>query len=50
MEKSQLLGEINTETREWSDGILSLYGIQVTSESKGRFHELLFIIENLRIV
>ncbi|GJQ81470.1 btv [Trypoxylus dichotomus] len=30
--RAQLLGQIDSDTRQWSDGVLSLYSLQVTSE------------------
>lgn len=30
--RAQLLGQIDPDTRQWTDGVLSLYSLQVTSE------------------
>lgn len=32
LSKTQLLGQIDSDTRQWTDGVLSLYSLQVTSE------------------
>lgn len=32
MPRNQLLGYVDTETRQWTDGVLTLYSIQVTAE------------------
>lgn len=32
MPRSQLLGQIDSNTRQWTDGVLTLYSLQVTSE------------------
>lgn len=33
--KNQLLGQIDVNTRQWNDGILTKYSLQVVSESQG---------------
>lgn len=35
MPRNQLLGYIDLDTRQWSDGVLTLYSLQVASESSG---------------
>ncbi|RZC33069.1 cytoplasmic dynein 2 heavy chain 1 [Asbolus verrucosus] len=32
MQKTELLGQIDLDTRQWCDGVLTLYSLQVTSE------------------
>lgn len=32
MPRHQLLGHIDAETRQWTDGVLTLYSVQVTAE------------------
>lgn len=41
MSRNQLLGQIDIDTRQWSDGVLTMYSLQVTTEPLGL--EFLFI-------
>lgn len=38
MLKSQLLGHINADTRQWSDGVLTLKAQEVYNEPEGNFY------------
>lgn len=38
MLRSQLLGQIDMDTRQWTDGVLTIYSLQVTSEPQGILH------------
>lgn len=40
MQRNQLLGHIDLDTRQWSDGVLTLYSLQVASETQGTQHIL----------
>jgi len=37
MNKSQLLGHINADTRQWSDGVLTLKAQEVYNEREGNY-------------
>ena len=36
MQKTELLGQIDLDTRQWCEGVLTLYSLQVTSEPSGK--------------
>lgn len=37
MTRPQLLGKMNTDSNQWTDGVLTSYSLQVASESKGLY-------------
>lgn len=36
MQRVQLLGQINLDTRQWTDGVLTNYSLLVASEPRGK--------------
>lgn len=44
MHKTKLLGQIDLDTRQWNDGVLTLYSLQVTAEPAGNFLIINFIL------
>lgn len=36
MNRSQLLGKVDPETRQWTDGVLTSYALQAINEALGK--------------
>lgn len=40
MPRNQLLGQIDLDTRQWNDGVLTICSLQATAESLGRHRKI----------